>query len=144
MTRALVAYVSTLVSGGPDVPQVDPADGDAAEGGDIYRRQCAACHQSAGQGGILVGEETPSLASSTPVQVAEATRTGPGTMPVFGASAISDEDLGNVVAYVQVLQSPRDPGGQALWHLGPLPEGAAALCALGLLVVALRFIGSRS
>jgi ubiquinol-cytochrome c reductase cytochrome c subunit len=144
MTRALVDLVSTLVAGGPDIPHVDPATGDAGAGGAIYRLQCAACHQSAGQGGILVGQETPSLGASTAVQIAEATRTGPGTMPVFAASAITDEELDGLVAYVRDLQSPRDPGGHALWHLGPLPEGAVALCALGLIIVALRHIGSRS
>ena len=38
-----------------------------------------------------------------------------------------------------------DRGGAALWHLGPLAEGAVAVfVGLALLVVAVRWIGTRS
>jgi ubiquinol-cytochrome c reductase cytochrome c subunit len=144
LIAALVSYVSELVPGGPQVPSVDLANADLARGGAIYREQCAACHQAAGQGGVLVGQESPSLQRSTPVQVAEAMRTGLGTMPVFGPAAVSERDLNGVAAYVGELQHPSDPGGEALWHLGPIAEGAAALAALGVVAFVLRLIGSRT
>lgn len=140
---ALVAYVAGLVPGGPPIPTVGA--GDLAKGGSIYREQCAACHQAAGEGGALLGQEqSPSLGEATPVQIAEAVRTGPGTMPVFGPTAVSDADVDSLVAYVRYLRHPEDPGGQPLWHLGPLPEGALAITALGVLMVGLRRIGARS
>ncbi|MCU1398214.1 MAG: menaquinol-cytochrome c reductase cytochrome c1 subunit precursor [Acidimicrobiales bacterium] len=140
---ALVAYVARLVPGGPSVPAI--AGGDVAQGGSIYRQQCAACHQAAGEGGALLGQdESPSLAASTPVQVAEAIRTGPGTMPVFGPQAIPDGDVASLTRYVTVLQDPVDAGGQPLWHLGPMPEGAVAIAALALIIGGLRWIGSRT
>jgi ubiquinol-cytochrome c reductase cytochrome c subunit len=139
---ALVAYASSLVSG-PPIPRV--SGGDLAEGGSIYRLQCAACHQAVGQGGALLGQdESPSLARSTPTQVAEAVRTGPGTMPVFGVDAVPDRDLPSLVRYVTSLKHPDDAGGQPLWHLGPMPEGAIALGALGVLIFGLRRIGSKT
>jgi len=144
LIAALVSYVSELVPGGPRVPSVDIANADVALGGAIYREQCAACHQAAGQGGVLIGQESPSLQRSTPVQVAEAMRTGLGTMPVFGPTAVSERDLNGVAAYVSEFQHPTDPGGAALWHLGPIAEGAAALAALGVVAVVLRLIGSRT
>ena len=144
----LVAYITILVPGGPAIPRPAPdelAAGDLAAGGSIYREQCAACHQAAGEGGALLGrEESPSLAQSTTVQIVEAVRTGPGTMPVFGPAAVSDADVASLVRYVRVLRNPQDPGGQSLWHLGPLPEGAVAIGALLLLMVALRRIGART
>jgi ubiquinol-cytochrome c reductase cytochrome c subunit len=140
---ALVDYVGRLVPGGPDIPAVDPDRGDLAAGGTIYRQQCAACHQWAGQGGALVHQEAPPLTRSTATQIAEAVRTGPGTMPIFSDAAVSDTELNSLVRYVRSLRDPNDRGGEPLWHLGPLAEGAAALAAMALMLAALRVIGSR-
>ncbi len=71
-------------------------------------------------------------------------RTGPATMPVFGEQAISEQQLTDLVGYVRSLEHPVDAGGNPLWHLGPLPEGAVALVALAALVVVLRLIGTRT
>ena len=140
---ALVDYVGQLVPGGPDVPVVHAEDGDVAAGGEIFRAQCAACHQWGGQGGALLRREAPRLDMSTPTQVVEAIRLGPGTMPVFGPAAIGDEELADVARYVQYLQHPDDRGGLPLWHLGPVPEGGMALLAIGVLVFGLRYVGTR-
>jgi ubiquinol-cytochrome c reductase cytochrome c subunit len=141
---ALDSYVAGLVPGGPSIPDVATAGADQGAGGSIYREQCAACHQAAGIGGTLLGQQSPSLLQSTPVQVAEAVRTGPGTMPVFGQAAISDADINALAAYVVALQHPPDPGGQALWHIGPLAEGGIALTAMGVVLLGLRRIGTRT
>lgn len=141
---ALDDYVSMLQPGGPKIPTVDLTAASLTAGGSIYREQCAACHQAAGAGGALLGQNSPSLLSSTPVQVAEAIRNGPGTMPVFGSTAIADRDVAAVARYVVALRHIDDPGGAPLGHLGPLPEGAIALLAMGAVVLAVRQIGSRT
>jgi ubiquinol-cytochrome c reductase cytochrome c subunit len=142
---ALVKYVvGTLGVGGPPVPTVDLSKADVSDGGSIYRSQCAACHQWAGEGGALERRNAPPLHDATPTQIAEAVRTGPATMPVFGEQAMNAAELNDVVAYVRSLDSPKDAGGAPLWHLGPLPEGAVALTALFVLVAVLRKIGTRS
>jgi ubiquinol-cytochrome c reductase cytochrome c subunit len=140
---ALVDYVSSLAPGGPDIPAVDVAAGQIPRGGEIYRAQCAACHEWAGEGGALLDQDAPSVHAATAVQIAEAVRAGPGNMPVFPTAAVSDAELNDLVAYVESLRHPDDRGGAGLWHLGPLAEGAVALAALGLVLVALRAIGSR-
>jgi ubiquinol-cytochrome c reductase cytochrome c subunit len=140
--RALEDYIATLVPGGPDIPTIDTTQGDLATGGEIYRAQCAACHQWAGQGGALLHREAPALAEATPTQLGAAVRTGPGAMPQFTPAAVSDEELNSVARYVQYLHNPDDRGGQPLWHLGPVAEGALALVAMAVLVVAIRFMGS--
>lgn len=143
---ALVAYVVSITGGGGrPIPDVDPAAGDVAKGGELFRQQCAACHAWSGEGGALVRREAPSTHPATPTQIAEAVRTGPGNMPAFGRTAIDDHELDSLVAYTRYLSAPRDHGGEPLWHVGPLAEGAAAgLLGLGLLLIGARWIGSRS
>ncbi len=139
---ALVDYVDQLTGGGgPDIPVL--THGDLAEGGSLYRLQCAACHAWAGDGGALLHVDAPSLHASTPTQIAEAVRLGPGQMPAFGEAALTDEQLSSVVTYVRDLDNARDHGGRPLWHLGPVAEGGLALLALAGLMVFLRWIGER-
>ncbi len=139
---ALVDYVTTLTGGGgPDIPRL--SGGNLAEGGDLFRLQCAACHAWAGDGGALLRREAPSLHAATAVQVAEAIRVGPTQMPAFGQAALSDEQVASVAAYVRYLDAPRDRGGQPLWHLGPVSEGAMSLVALAGLLFFVRWIGER-
>ena len=138
----LVNYVSTLTGGrGPDIPHI--GEGDLAKGGELFRLQCAACHSWAGDGGALVRIQSPALHSATEVQIAEAVRVGPGQMPAFGAAALTDEQLADVVAYVRYLEEPDDRGGEPLWHLGPFAEGALSLVVLGGLLLFVRWIGER-
>jgi quinol---cytochrome-c reductase cytochrome c subunit len=144
--RALVDHVVRLAGGdGPPIPRVNPHAGDLAAGGTIYRLQCAACHAWSGDGGALLQREAPSTHPATPLEIAEAVRAGPGNMPAFGQAAVSDEQLQSLVRYVRYLDHADDRGGTPLWHLGPLAEGAVAVfVGLGLLVLAVRWIGTRS
>jgi ubiquinol-cytochrome c reductase cytochrome c subunit len=80
---------------------------------------------------------------ATPQQIAEAIRTGPGSMPVFGNAALDDAQLNDTVAFVDSLKHTDDRGGLALGHVGPVTEGAIAIVgALGLLLLATRWIGT--
>ena len=142
MTRAIVDYVAGFGPGGPDIPNVDPARGDVARGGDVFRLQCASCHAWAAEGGALLRVAAPPLQPASATQIAEAIRVGPAPMPVFGPSAINDHDLDSVVAYIRYLHQPRDRGGQPLWHIGPLAEGAVAwVIGIGLLLLGVKWIG---
>jgi ubiquinol-cytochrome c reductase cytochrome c subunit len=140
---ALVGYVGSL--GGPAVPQADPAAGRLPEGERLYQENCAACHSATGTGGALTsGEVAPSLGQSTPVQVAEAMRIGPGAMPKFGPEAVDQRQVDSVAAYVKELQRGGDPGGAALGRVGPVTEGLVAwVVGLGLLVLVVRWLGEK-
>jgi ubiquinol-cytochrome c reductase cytochrome c subunit len=144
--RALVAYVQSITGGsGPPIPDVHPRAGNVARGGELFRQQCAACHSWSGEGGALTDREAPKTQSATATQIAEAVRTGPGNMPRFGEAAIADDQLDSLVAYTLYLDNPRDEGGEPIWHLGPLAEGAAAgILGLGVLLIACRWIGTRT
>jgi ubiquinol-cytochrome c reductase cytochrome c subunit len=145
VVTAMVDYVTALGGPGPEVPPVDPRAANVAEGGELFRLQCAACHAWAGDGGALLDREAPSLHPPTATQIAEAIRVGPGAMPAFGQAALNDDALQSVVAYVRYLDAPRDRGGNPLWHLGPVAEGGIAwVVGIGLLLLALRWIGERT
>ncbi len=116
-----------------------------AKGATQYQLNCAACHDSTGVGGALFKRAAPPVFAATPTQAAEAIRIGPGQMPAFGTAALDHEQLNDTVAYVKYLAHPRDRGGYALWHLGPLAEGAAIMVfGLGTLLLATRWIGTRT
>lgn len=138
---ALVAYVASL-GPGPPIPKVDPSKGDLAEGGTLYRLNCAACHSSTGVGGALsYGRDAPTLHDATAVQIAEAMRTGPGQMPVFGPDTFDDKQVNSIVRYVRYLRDPEDPGGFSLGRIGPIPEGLVALVVgLAALMAIARWI----
>jgi ubiquinol-cytochrome c reductase cytochrome c subunit len=142
LVEALVEYVDEVAGGGPDVPPVSLESADVARGGRLYRAQCASCHTTAGAGGALLRQEAPSVYPPTPAETAAAIRVGPGTMPAFAETALSDEELNDVVAYVDYLANPQDRGGLSLWHVGPLIEGLVGwVVGLGLLVLLALWIG---
>ena len=141
---ALVAYVASL-GHGPEIPRVHPEEADVAVGGELFRQDCAACHSATGAGGAQsYGRIAPTLMEATPVQVAEAMRIGPGQMPVFGPERFSDEEVDEIVRYVQFLQEVGDPGGFALGRVGPIPEGFVAIViGLGATLLAAFWVGKR-
>jgi quinol---cytochrome-c reductase cytochrome c subunit len=140
---ALVRYVGSL--GGPPVPRPHPERGSVSAGMQLFTEHCAGCHQIAGVGGIVTGARVPSLADATPVQVAEAVRIGPYLMPRFSRRQVSDRELDSIVRYVEQIQSPHDPGGWAIGHLGPVSEGLVAWLIAGTaLVLVSAAIGARA
>lgn len=142
---ALVDYTSTFVDG-PPAGGISIRDADLTRGGELYRAECAACHQAVGAGGALSnGDTVPSLYQATPREVREAVRTGPGSMTPFSRQLLDDDKMADVAAYVDHLKEPGDRGGFDLGHLGPVPEGLVALVAgLGSLVLVTRWLGTRS
>jgi quinol---cytochrome-c reductase cytochrome c subunit len=151
---ALVGFIDQeFEQPGPDIPRVDPADGDLVLGQSLYEQNCAACHASTGIGGVMLTEREeggvsgviiPELADSSPVDVAEAARTGPGPMPRFGPGVLDDQQLDALVRYTEYLRDPDDRGGAAIGHIGPVAEGAAGwVLGLGILVVFIRWVGTK-
>ena len=62
-TRQLAAYVATL-GPGPAIPDASLLDeqGNAAKGGELFRTNCAMCHNAGGAGGALTyGKYAPAL-----------------------------------------------------------------------------------
>ena len=145
---AIGAYVASLAPG-PAVPNdeaVDPAKGDIARGGELFRVNCAMCHNFAGSGGALTrGKYAPNLKDVDPTHIYEAMVTGPQNMPVFSDSNIDPQDKRDIIAFVKHLDEQDNPGGMALGALGPVSEGLFAwIFGLGLLVACAIWLGSKS
>lgn len=142
---AVTRYLTSLAPGGTPIPNVNPAAGNLSEGQRAYQLNCAPCHSATGNGGAVGPQVAPNLHESTPRQVGEAVRIGPGTMPVFNQTVIDDSELDSLVAYVMQLRDPEHPGGASLGYGGPIVEGfVAILVGLGVLLVVSRFIGERA
>jgi ubiquinol-cytochrome c reductase cytochrome c subunit len=144
--EALVAYVAALGDGeGPRLPDLDLEGADLAQGGEIFRGNCQACHSASGSGGALsYGDAAPRLAPAEPLEIGAAVRAGPGEMPVFGPETISDNQLNDLVRYVDYLDDPDDPGGVPIGRTGPIPEGFVAwLVGMITLLVLVGWIGTR-
>jgi len=145
---AMAAYVASLAPG-PAIPtaqQLDFTDADVAFGGELFRINCAQCHQAAGQGGALTqGKYAPNLMKSTPQVIYEAMLTGPQNMPVFSDTQLPTGDKQAIIAYINELQQAPSQGGLNLGRFGPVTEGVfLALGIFAALIAAAVWIGIKS
>ncbi|MBO0867417.1 MAG: c-type cytochrome [Micromonosporaceae bacterium] len=145
--RMLGAYIQAL-GGGPQLPPGNDlhSQGDIAQGGDLFRVNCAACHAfGTGGGALSSGKSAPSLGEATDRQMYAAMLTGPQNMPVFGDNQLSPQEKEDIIAYVQNLKSDQDPGGFGLGKLGPVPEALVIfLVGIVFLVVVSLWIAGKS
>ncbi|WP_022880663.1 cytochrome bc1 complex diheme cytochrome c subunit [Gryllotalpicola ginsengisoli] len=124
-TKQLAAYVASLAPG-PSIPASEYTDGkgDAAEGAELFRINCAMCHNVAGAGGALTeGKYAPALKGVTGTHIYEAMVTGPQNMPVFNDQNITPQQKADIITYLDYIQKNPSPGGFALGDLGPVAEG---------------------
>jgi ubiquinol-cytochrome c reductase cytochrome c subunit len=138
-TAALAAYVSSLAPGPSSV--VDSSlnferDGNAAEGGQLFRTNCAMCHNFAGQGGALTqGKYAPTLMGVQPKYIYEAMITGPQSMPKFTNATISASEKLSIIKWLQAANHEQNQGGASLGRTGPVTEGLLAwTLGIGLLI----------
>ncbi len=150
---ALGAYVQAN-GGGPTV--VRDANGqiaqqslignDLARGGDLFRLNCASCHNFTGKGGALSsGKYAPELDQANPQQIFTAMLTGPQNMPKFSDRQLTPEEKKDIVAYVRTASETTNPGGYGLGGYGPAPEGMA-IWIVGMVAVigVALWIGARA
>jgi ubiquinol-cytochrome c reductase cytochrome c subunit len=145
----LADYVASL-GAGPAVPTADQyAAGDVARGGELFRTNCAQCHNFAGAGGALSeGKYAPSLDNVSAKHIYEAMLTGPQNMPSFPDSTMSQQNKQDIIAYVEHVNNPaKNPnyGGLTLGALGPVTEGLFGwIFALGALIAVAIWIAART
>jgi ubiquinol-cytochrome c reductase cytochrome c subunit len=122
---------------GPEIPSaadLDTTNADLVRGGELFRTNCAQCHNFAGSGAALTqGKYAPSLMEAQPKDVFQAMLTGPQNMPVFGNGTLSVSDKQDILKYVGHLQTQVQPGGLALGGFGPVTEGLFVFIAFAML-----------
>ena len=138
-TAALAAYVASLAPG-PAIPDESELnyerDGNSAEGGELFRNNCAMCHNFAGQGGALSqGKYAPTLMGVEPKHIYEAMITGPQSMPVFSDKTITPEEKLSIIKWIKSAEAEPNLGGATMGRIGPVTEGLLAwVLGLGLLI----------
>jgi ubiquinol-cytochrome c reductase cytochrome c subunit len=141
----LMAYIQAN-GGGPELPSGDLRDGDLAEGGELFRLNCASCHNFVGAGGALSsGKAAPSLEDATDLDIYTAMLSGPENMPVFGDNQLTPEEKRSIINYVQTIKSQADPGGAGIGRIGPVAEGLVIwVVGIGALMFGVFWMGSKA
>jgi ubiquinol-cytochrome c reductase cytochrome c subunit len=143
----LAAYVASLAPG-PAIPEGKDTtgDGDPAKGGELFRVNCAMCHNFAGSGGALTrGKYAASLRNVQGKHIFEAMLTGPQSMPVFNDTNISPQSKNDIIAFLHAIDKQENPGGIALGNMGPVAEGLFAwVFALLILIGCAVWLGAKA
>jgi ubiquinol-cytochrome c reductase cytochrome c subunit len=146
-TNQLAAYVASL-GAGPAVPEEHLLDeqGDAAKGGELFRVNCAMCHNAAAAGGALTrGKFAPALAGVSGKHIYEAMVSGPQNMPVFSDTNVSPEGKRDIVTFLKQIEANGSPGGADLGSLGPVSEGLFVwIAGLGVIIAFTIWLTSRT
>ncbi|AHI19651.1 MAG: cytochrome c [Corynebacterium casei] len=161
-TLALAAYVAAN-GGGPDIVynedgsiameelrganyngQIQPED--VAKGSELFRMNCASCHNFTGQGGALSsGKYAPPLDPANEQEIYQAMLTGPQNMPKFSDRQLTADEKKDIIAYVKSAGETPSPAGWDLGGLGPVAEGLAMwIIGITALCAAAMWMGSRS
>lgn len=124
-TLQMAAYVASLAPG-PALPDTRylQGDGDVANGGTLFRINCAMCHNVAAAGGALTeGKFAPKLTGVPATHVYEAMVTGPQNMPVFSDANITPQEKSDIISYLKYIEEKPAVGGLTLGSIGPVAEG---------------------
>jgi quinol---cytochrome-c reductase cytochrome c subunit len=146
---ALGAFVQAN-GGGPTRPNVEGhalRGDDPARGGELFRLNCASCHNFTGRGGALSsGKYAPNLDPSTEMDIYTAMVTGPQNMPKFSDRQLSPDEKEDIIAYVKsVTNGNNNPGGDPLGGIGPVSEGLVTfIVGIAAMVGFAMWLGAKS
>ncbi len=117
-----------------------------AKGAELYRLNCASCHNFTGKGGALSqGKYAPDLGPATDSEIYSAMLSGPQNMPKFSDGQLTPDEKVAIVTYVQSAKASMDPGGYGLGGFGPVSEGFFAfIVGMGLIVGVMLWMGARA
>jgi ubiquinol-cytochrome c reductase cytochrome c subunit len=147
--EALGAFIQAN-GGGPTRPNVEGLalrGEDPARGGELFRLNCASCHNFTGRGGALSsGKFAPNLDPATELDIYTAMLTGPQNMPKFSDRQLSPEEKEDIIAYVMsVTDGNNNPGGDPLGGVGPVSEGLVAfIVGIAAMVGFAMWLGAKS
>lgn len=118
---------------------------DPARGGELFRLNCASCHNFTGVGiALSSGKEAPSLAPASEMDMYTAMQHGPQNMPKFSDRQLTPEEKRDIIAYVKSVEEA-NPGGNKLGGLGPTAEGVIAfVVGLAAMIAFAMWLGAKS
>ncbi len=125
-TEAIAAYVQSM-GGGVQIPDGSLAGDSAtlAEGGELFRLNCASCHGSTGKGAPLsAGKSAPGLNDASAKQIYAAMLSGPESMPVFNDNQLTpDAEAGRRRLRPDPAEDARTRAVNGIDRIGPVSEG---------------------
>lgn len=146
-TLQMAAYVASL-GPGPGLPEERylQGDGDVANGGELFRINCAMCHNVAGAGGALTqGKWAPRVTGVKATHVYEAMVTGPQNMPVFSDANLTPTEKSDIISYLKYIDEKPAVGGLTLGSIGPVAEGLLIwVIGLGSIVALTVWVTAKS
>ena len=121
-------------------------EADVARGGELFRLNCASCHNFTGRGGALSsGKYAPVLDPANEQEIYQAMLTCPQNMPKFSDRQLSADEKKDIIAFIKSTKETPSPGGWSLGGLGPVSEGIAMwMIGISLVAAGAMWIGSRS
>jgi ubiquinol-cytochrome c reductase cytochrome c subunit len=148
----LGAYIQAN-GGGPEVATNEDGTSaylqqpaDLAKGAELYRLNCASCHNFTGKGGALSqGKYAPDLGLATDSEIYAAMLSGPENMPKFSDGQLTPSEKTAIITYIQNAKATMDPGGYGLGGFGPVSEGFFAfIVGMGVIVGIMLWMGARA
>ncbi|MDL9937365.1 cytochrome c [Gordonia sp. ABSL1-1] len=149
----LGAFVQSQ-GGGPQV--IRRADGSVAQhelrgerlgrGSELFRLNCASCHNFTGRGGALSGGKfAPNLDGVDEQQIYAAMLTGPQNMPKFSNRQLNQDEKKDIIGFIKYATETKPQGGLGLGGFGPVSEGMVMwFVGVVAIVASAMWMGSRS
>ncbi|MFT4201981.1 c-type cytochrome [Gordonia sp. (in: high G+C Gram-positive bacteria)] len=138
--------VKTDKDGIPVVAQESLRGTNLGRGSELFRLNCASCHNFTGRGGALSsGKFAPNLDPPSEQQIYTAMLTGPQNMPKFSNRQLSLQEKKDIIGFIKYSSETKQPGGLGLGGFGPVSEGMLMwVVGIGAIVGFAMWMGSRS
>ncbi|RPA63424.1 cytochrome C [Gordonia oryzae] len=117
-----------------------------AQGGELFRLNCASCHNFTGRGGALSGGKfAPTLSDVKEQQIYTAMLTGPQNMPKFSNRQLSVDEKQNIIGFIKYVTESKPQGGLGIGGFGPVSEGMVMwFVGVVAIVAGAMWMGSRA
>ncbi|GAC69515.1 menaquinol-cytochrome c reductase cytochrome c subunit [Gordonia soli NBRC 108243] len=115
-------------------------------GSELFRLNCASCHNFTGRGGALSsGKFAPNLDGVTEQQIYTAMLTGPQNMPKFSNRQLSLDEKKDIIGFIKYVTESKPQGGLGLGGFGPVSEGMVMwVVGVVAIVAGAMWMGSRT
>ena len=115
-------------------------------GSELFRLNCASCHNFTGRGGALSsGKYAPTLDHVKEQQIYTAMLTGPQNMPKFSNRQLSLDEKKDIIGFIKYVTESKPQGGLSLGGFGPVSEGMVMwFVGVVAVVAAAMWMGSRT
>ncbi|MEE3852409.1 cytochrome c [Gordonia sp. LSe1-13] len=135
-----------MEDGLPVLAQESLRGDNLGRGSELFRLNCASCHNFTGRGGALSsGKFAPPLDGVNEQQIYTAMLTGPQNMPKFSNRQLTLEEKQDIIGFIKYVTETNPQGGLSLGGFGPVSEGMV-MWAVGVtaIVAGAMWMGSRT